>query len=62
MSGKYKELDMEELNITIVRDFATYLALTANDEGIGGDIALQRLSETLGNRSWMEYCSDSMQW
>ena len=61
MSGKYRGLDITELNITKIRDFATYMALTSNQAGKGGETALQRLRETMGGRSWAEYCSESLQ-
>ena len=55
--GKYKETDMAGLNMTNVRDYATYIALTANSQGKGGEAALERLKQTLGGRSWAQYCS-----
>ena len=54
--GKYVDLDMAELDLTKVRDFATYLALTANSQGRGGERALARLREKLGEKRWAEYC------
>ena len=57
--GKYIETDMSGLNLTNVRDFATYIALSANQQGSGGETALERLKETLKGRSWAQYCSDS---
>ena len=57
--GKYIDLDMAELDLTKVRDFATYLALTANSQGRGGERALARLREKLGEKSWAEHCSQS---
>ena len=57
--GKYIDLDMAELDLTNVRDFATYLALTANSQGKGGERALARLRESLGEKSWAQHCSQS---
>lgn len=48
---------MAGLNMTNVRDYATYIALTANSQGKGGEAALERLKQTLGGRSWAQYCS-----
>ena len=55
--GKYTDLDMAELDLTKVRDYATYLALTANSQGKGGERALARLKESLGEKSWAQHCS-----
>ena len=57
--GKYIEQDMSGLDLTTVRDYATFMALTANSQGKGGEKALERLKESLGGRSWVEYCRDS---
>ena len=57
--GKYIDLDMAELDLTKVRDYATYLALTANSQGKGGETALARLRESLGENSWAQHCSQS---
>ena len=57
--GKYTDLDMAELDLTKVRDYATYLALTANSQGKGGERALARLRESLGEKSWAQHCSQS---
>ena len=56
--GKYIDLDMAELDLTNVRDFATYIALTANSQGKGGEAAMARLREKLGEKSWAEYCTE----
>ena len=55
--GKYIDLDMSDLDLTKVRDFATYLALTANSQGKGGERALARLKESLGEKTWSQYCT-----
>ena len=50
-------MDMADLDLTKVRDFATYIALTANSQGKGGERALARLRQSLGEKSWREYCT-----
>ena len=55
--GKYIDLDMSDYDLTKVRDFATYLALTANSQGKGGERALARLKESLGENTWSQYCT-----
>ena len=49
-------MDMSELDITNVRDYATFMALTSNSQGKNGDVALQKFNEKLGNSSWNSYC------
>ena len=56
-TGKYRDFDLADLDLTIVRDFATYVALTANSQGRGGERAMAKLTEKLGGKSWTEYCS-----
>ena len=59
-TGKYRDFDMTNLDLTNVRDYATYVALTANNQGKGGERAMTRLKEELGGKTWTEYCySDS---
>ena len=50
---------MAELDLTKVRDYATFIALTANSQGKGGETALARLRESLGENSWAQHCSQS---
>ena len=59
--GKYKEFDMENLDITIARDYATYMALTANNQGRNGQTALDKFRTKVGNYSWGEICRDHWQ-
>ena len=68
--GEYRELDLSQLDITQVtqvtlnhtdnqqqvRDYTTYMALVANSQGRGGEAALQRLQDTLGNQTWTRFC------
>ena len=53
--GKYQDFDMSQLDLTNVRDYATYLALTANNQGVNGQVALERW--TSKNLSWKQYCN-----
>ena len=55
-SGKYRDFDMAGLDLTNVRDYATYVALTANNQGKGGEKALATLKKELGGKTWSEYC------
>ena len=50
---------MSGLELTTVRDYATFIALTANSQGKGGETALARLREKLGEKSWAQHCSQS---
>ena len=52
-------MDMADLDLTKVRDYATYIALTANSQGKGGERALGRLKESLGEKTWAQHCSQS---
>ena len=54
--GQYRDFDMAGLDLTNVRDFATYVALTANNQGKGGEKALATLKKELGGKTWSEYC------
>ena len=56
--GEYTDFNMADLDLTNVRDFATYIALTANNQGKGGEAAMARLREKLGEKSWAEYCTE----
>ncbi|EGD80324.1 hypothetical protein PTSG_10579 [Salpingoeca rosetta] len=38
--GAYKDFDMSNLDLHVTRDFITYFALTANNQGMNGDVAL----------------------
>ena len=55
--GEYRDFDMTDLDLTNVRDYATYVALTANSQGKGGERAMATLREKLGGKTWTEYCS-----
>jgi len=55
-AGEYKDLDMSNLDLNNVRDYTTYMALTANSQGQNGELALERINGKMGNLSWNEYC------
>merc|ERR1711874_189963 len=59
ISGKYKELDMRELNITQVRDFSTYIALRSAGQGIGRQELETRLSIG-GDGSLADLCKNDL--
>ena len=59
--GKYREYDMENLDITITRDYAMFMALSSNNQGKNGTLALETFSRKLGNSSWLEYCKENGQ-
>ena len=56
-AGKYKTMDMSELNMTNERDYAAYLALMSSGQGKNGDKALANMKQSMGNQTWPEYCS-----
>ena len=47
---------MSNLDLNNVRDYTTYMALTANSQGQNGELALERINGKMGNLSWNEYC------
>ena len=64
--GTYKAEDMSGLDITMVRDYATFMALTANNQGKGGEQAVEAfLTKAGGNSSesiatlWRKVCKES---
>ena len=59
--GKYQDFDMTDLDITKVRDYATFMALTSNNQGKNGDVALEKINKQLGNSSWSEFCQKHLQ-
>ena len=54
--GKYQDFDMSALDITTVRDFATFKALSSNSQGKNGELVLESFKQKLGNSSWTEFC------
>ena len=56
--GKYRENDMAELDITITRDYAMFMALSSNKQGKNGNIALDNFYKNIGNYTLPEYCKD----
>ena len=45
---------MADLDLTNVRDFATFLALMANKQGQNGEVALEKWN--IKNSTWKQYC------
>ena len=65
--GKYQAEDMSGLDITTVRDYATFMALSATGQGTGAEAAIERFVETVvgggaedrpSDEVWMEFCGD----
>ena len=65
--GKYQAEDMSGLDITTVRDYATFMALSAAGQGTGAEAAIERFEETVAgggaedrpsDEVWMEFCGD----
>ena len=65
--GKYQDEDMSGLDITTVRDYATFMALSATGQGRGGEAAIARFEKTVvgggaedrpSDEVWMEFCGD----
>ena len=63
--GKYKTEDMTGYDITKVQDYASFMAIHANDQGSGAEGALQRFNDTVvkgrgevsKDKLWSEFCS-----
>ena len=65
--GKYQDEDMSGLDITTVRDYATFMALSATGQGTGAEAAIERFEKTVvgggaedrpSDEVWMEFCGD----
>ena len=65
--GKYQDEDMSGLDITTVRDYATFMALSATGQGTGAEAAIARFEKTVvgggaedrpSDVVWMEFCGD----
>lgn len=63
--GKYKAENMTGYDITKVTDYASFMAISANDQGSGGEEALRRFNNTVikgrgelaNDKLWSEFCS-----
>ena len=55
-AGKYRDFDMGALDVTNIRDFATFMALTSNNQGKNGHLPLENWNKKIGNSSWSEFC------
>ena len=56
--GKYSDWDMAELDITVIRDYAMFMALSSNNQGKNGQGALDSFNKKKENMTWPEYCKD----
>ena len=56
--GKYAEWDMAELDISVIRDYAMFMALSSNNQGRNAKAALDGLNMKKQNLTWPEYCKD----
>lgn len=58
--NKYVDFDMAGLDLTLTRDFATYSALSANNQGRNSSLALEGLASKTGGLDLPQWC-DSQQ-
>ena len=50
---------MTEYDLSQARDFATFMALTANNQGLGGGEVVKRWGHTRGRpESWRHLCGN----
>merc|ERR1712117_218418 len=61
--GSYKNEDMKDLDITKVRDYATFMALVSTGQGHGNDTAMDKFNKTVvgddkrtNDVVWSEFC------
>jgi hypothetical protein len=47
MKGNYKDFDMTNLNLTIVRDYSLYMALKSAGQGVGEKVRIHAYSCSL---------------
>ena len=47
---------MKDLDLTKSRDFATYIALTANGQGVNERLALEQFNKKSNNASLADWC------
>ena len=57
LMGSYDKVDMATLNLTNIRDFATFNALDSAHLGLNRDVALENLNQILLGRTFAEYCN-----
>ena len=55
-AGKYQDFDMAALDITNIRDYATFMALSSNNQGTNGHIVKENWNKR--NSSWSEFCNE----
>ena len=54
--GQYLKYDMASLDLTLARDFATYMALVANSQGVNRQVARDKLKMKIKSASLHEWC------
>ena len=55
-AGEYVDFDMKDLDITKSRDFATYIALSANGQGVNERLVLEKFNKKFNNASIADWC------
>ena len=55
--GGYHNQTVTTLLATNHRDYATLMALSSSNQGIGVEAALEKLKVEMRDQSWSEYCS-----
>jgi hypothetical protein len=55
MKGNYKDFDMTNLNLTIVRDYSLYMALKSAGQGVGEKVRIHSSSCSLSVRDYNLY-------
>ena len=54
--GHYMKYDMDSLDLTLARDYATYMALVANGQGVNSEVARDKLKLKIKSASLHEWC------
>ena len=56
LKGEYSNYDMGQLDITNVRDWSAYIAISSAGQGSNGDKAVEKFKVKTNNRTIAEYC------
>lgn len=56
LRDEYKNFDMSRLDITNVRDWATFLALSSSGQGVNGEVAWSKYLNKTGNTKLRDLC------